>query len=62
MQIVLLTPAGLVLPIVQVVGQDLSEICGPAFDPSYQRFYFSSQTGPSNTDADGIVYEIRRSI
>ncbi len=61
MQIVLLTHAGQALPIVQIVGQDLSEICGPAFDPSYQRLYFSSQTGPSNTDADGVVYEITRS-
>jgi secreted PhoX family phosphatase len=60
MQIVLLTSTGLVQPVVQVVGQDESEICGPAFDPSYQRLYFSSQTGPSNTDADGIVYEISR--
>lgn len=60
MQIVLLGPDGLVVPIVQVTGQDDSEICGPAFDPSYQRLYFSSQTGPSNTDGDGITYEISR--
>ncbi|MEY4640458.1 MAG: hypothetical protein RLZZ227_452 [Pseudomonadota bacterium] len=60
MQIVLLTPAGLTLPIVQVTGQDLSEICGPAFDPSFQRLYFSSQTGPRNLDTDGITYEISR--
>jgi uncharacterized protein len=60
MQIVLLTSDGRVLPVVQITGQDESEICGPAFDPSYQRLYFSSQTGPSNTDADGIVYEISR--
>ncbi|MES2626848.1 MAG: alkaline phosphatase PhoX [Pseudomonadota bacterium] len=60
MQIVLLGPDGLVLPVVQITGQDESEICGPAFDPSFQRLYFSSQTGPSNSDADGIVYEISR--
>lgn len=60
MQIVLLGPDGLVLPIVQVVGQDSSEICGPAFDPSFQRLYFSSQTGPSGRSEDGIVYEISR--
>jgi hypothetical protein len=60
MQIVLLTPAGLALPIVQVTGQDLSEICGPAFDPNFQRLYFSSQTGPLNLDTDGITYEISR--
>jgi secreted PhoX family phosphatase len=61
MQIVLLTPAGHVLPIVQVAGQDLSEICGPAFDPSFQRLYFSSQRGPLGLDTDGITYEISRS-
>jgi uncharacterized protein len=60
MQIVFLGSNGFVQPVVQVVGQDASEICGPAFDPTYQRLYFSSQTGPSNTDADGIVYEISR--
>ena len=60
MQIVLLGPDGLVLPIVQVVGQNLSEICGPAFDPSFQRLYFSSQTGPDDRDDDGITYEIYR--
>jgi len=60
MQIVLLGPEGIVLPIVQVTGQDLSEICGPAFDPSFQRLYFSSQTGPLNRDDDGITYEISR--
>lgn len=61
MQIVLLTPSGLVIPVVQVTGQDDSEICGPAFDPTFQRLYFSSQTGPSNSDADGITYEVSRS-
>lgn len=60
MQIVLLGPEGLVLPIMQVVGQDQSEIAGPAFDPSFQRLYFSSQTGPEDRDDDGIVYEIFR--
>lgn len=60
MQIVLLGPQGFVLPVVQVTGQDLSEICGPAFDPSFQRLYFSSQTGPLNRDDDGITYEVSR--
>jgi secreted PhoX family phosphatase len=61
MRIVLLTPNGSALPIMQVTGQDQSEICGPAFDPSFQRLYFSSQTGPLNLDTDGITYEISRS-
>jgi secreted PhoX family phosphatase len=58
MQIVLLGPDGLVLPVVQVTGQPLSEICGPAFDPSFQRLYFSSQTGPNDKPDEGIIYEI----
>ena len=58
MQIVLLGPDGLVLPVVQVTGQDKSEICGPAFDPAFQRLYFSSQTGPDDTPEGGIIYEI----
>ena len=58
MQIVLLGPDGLVLPVVQVTGQPLSEICGPAFDPSFQRLYFSSQSGPNDRPDEGIIYEI----
>ena len=58
MQIVLLGPDGLVLPILQIVGQHESEICGPAFDPSFRRLYFSSQTGPANRSDGGILYEI----
>lgn len=61
MQIVLLGPQGLVLPVLQIVGQDASEISGPAFDPAFQRLYFSSQTGPEDRDDDGITYEISRS-
>lgn len=60
MQIVLLGPDGLVLPVLQIVGQDGSEICGPAFDPAFRRLYFSSQRGPSDRDDDGITYEISR--
>jgi len=55
---VLLGPDGLVLPVVQVTGQPLSEICGPAFDPSFQRLYFSSQSGPNDKPEEGIIYEI----
>jgi hypothetical protein len=60
MQLVLLGPEGLVLPVLQVQGQPDSELCGPAFDPSFQRLYFSSQRGPYNRDDDGITYEISR--
>jgi uncharacterized protein len=61
MQIVLLGPEGLVLPVLQVTGHLQSEITGPAFDPSFQRLYFSSQRGPTGLDGDGITYEISRS-
>ena len=58
MQLVLLGPSEAVIPVVQVVGQDESEICGPAFSPAFDRLYFSSQTGRSNRDSDGIIYEV----
>lgn len=51
MQIVALVPEGDgcdlggVIPLVQVDGQDGSEITGPVFDPSGTRLYFSSQRG-----------------
>jgi hypothetical protein len=38
-----------------VVGQDRSEITGPAFDPSGTRLYFSSQRGAAGW---GITYEV----
>ena len=59
MQIVAITPAGNLVPIVQVVGHNGSEIAGPVFDPSGTRLYFSSQRGP-DTDPNnrGITYEV----
>jgi len=58
MQLVLLSFNGTPIPVLQVTGQDESEICGPAFSPDFQRLYFTSQTGPSNQDNDGRIYEI----
>jgi hypothetical protein len=59
MQIVALT-AGELVPIVQVIGQDDSEITGPALDPYRERLYFSSQRGPGGgiLGDEGITYEI----
>lgn len=51
MDIVRLGPDGLVAPVVQVVGQDGSEITGPAFSPDGTRLYFSSQR-------PGTTYEV----
>lgn len=49
MQIVALTPGGGVKPLLQVVGQDGSEITGPALSPDGRRLYFSSQRLPGTT-------------
>ena len=54
MQIVALTPQGQVVPVLQVVGQDDSEITGPAFGPTLDRLYFSSQRG----GVFGVTYEV----
>ncbi len=55
MQIVAIQPDGQIKPLLQIEGQDTSEITGPAFDPSGTRLYFSSQRG---TDGDGITFEV----
>jgi len=57
MQIVAITPDGELVPLVQVVGHDFSEVAGPAFDPSGTRLYFSSQRGEGTTGI-GVTYEI----
>ncbi len=61
MQIVVLTDEGGVAPLLQMIGHDQSEIAGPAFDPSYQRLYFSSQRGSLGKSSGGITYEVSRS-
>jgi secreted PhoX family phosphatase len=58
MQLVAITPARKLLPIMQVMGHDGSEITGPAFDPSHCRLYFSSQRGISKTNRGGMTFEI----
>ena len=58
MQIVAIAPNGELKTLVQVEGQDGSEITGPAFDPSGTRLYFSSQRGPTGLNSDGITYEV----
>lgn len=60
MQIVVLTPDDKIFPLLQIIGHDESEICGPAFDPSFQRLYFSSQRGSSGSRHGGITYEISK--
>lgn len=57
MQIVVVT-AGKVLPLLQLVGHDRSEITGPAFSPGGSRLYFSSQRGKTGRAEDGMTFEI----
>ena len=56
MRIVAVLPDVGLKPLVQLVGQDDSEITGPAFDPSGTRLYFSSQRAIGTLS--GITYEI----
>lgn len=58
MQLVVLTPGNRIVPLVQLIGHDGSEITGPAFDPGFQRLYFSSQRGTAGNSNGGITYEI----
>lgn len=57
MQIVVLS-AGKVLPLLQLMGHDRSEITGPAFSPDGSRLYFSSQRGQTGRVEDGMTFEI----
>jgi hypothetical protein len=59
MQLVAITPEGELFPLFKIIGHDRSEVCGQAFDPSYQRLYFSSQRGiTGNRLTGGITYEM----
>jgi uncharacterized protein len=44
--------------LVQIIGQDRSEITGPAFTADGSRLYFSSQRGKTGMSEDGLTYEI----
>lgn len=57
LQIIVLS-AGKVLPLLQLVGHDRSEVCGPAFSPDGSRLYFSSQRGKTGRVEDGVTFEI----
>jgi secreted PhoX family phosphatase len=63
MQLVVITSEGDVVPVAQVVGEELppndpipSEITGPVFSPDGSRLYFSSQRG--GNPQTGVTYEI----
>ena len=61
MQVVAISAEGPIVLLVQITGQDGSEITGPAFGPSLERLYFSSQRGAEGFDLlgmSGITYEV----
>jgi len=58
MQIVVLSEAGQAIPLLQIVGQEASEITGVAFTADHQRMYFSSQRGSKTNGNRGITYEV----
>ena len=62
LQICVLDGAGNAAALLQVVGQESSEITGPAFNPAGDRLYFSSQRGPVpliDGQSFGVTYEVR---
>ena len=58
MQLCVILPDRSVRPLLQVVGQDASEISGPAFSPDGRRLYFNSDRGARNGAGPGITYEV----
>lgn len=58
MELVRIAATGEVAPFLRVLGQEASEITGPAFGPDGSRLYFSSQRGPHDGGV-GITYEVR---
>ena len=63
LEIVALTPGGLALPIVRLVGVPGTEITGPALSPDGSRLYFSSQRNPGKTfEVSGPFVRSRRPV
>ncbi|MET7938120.1 alkaline phosphatase PhoX [Streptomyces sp. NPDC005322] len=58
MEICVITPDDVVAPFLRITGQSGSEITGPAFSPSGNRLYFSSQRGTTGSSSGGITYEV----
>ncbi len=58
MEICVITPDDIVAPFLRVTGHSGSEITGPAFTPTGDRLYFSSQRGTSGSSSGGITYEV----
>lgn len=63
MQVVVVYPDGVLVPLLQIVGQDQSEIAGIAFSPDGSRMYFTSDRGGPNPSGGyglglGMIYEL----
>ncbi|MEK9815908.1 MAG: alkaline phosphatase PhoX [Limnobacter sp.] len=63
MQVVVVYPDGVLVPLLQIVGQDQSEIAGIAFSPDGRRMYFTSDRGGPNLQGGyglglGMLYEL----
>lgn len=58
LQIVAITATGRLVPLMQLVGHDESEVTGPAFSPDGTRLYFSSQRGTEGSSANGMTFEV----
>jgi uncharacterized protein len=62
MELCVIKPDKSVRVLVRVLGQDGSEITGPAFSPDGQRLYFNSQRGARSGSGMGITYEVSRRV
>lgn len=58
LQIVAITQNNNLVPLVQLIGHDYSEVTGPAFSPDGKRLYFSSQRGTTGTSSGGVTFEV----
>ena len=58
MQIVAITPAGKIKPVLQLVGHYFFEISGAALSPDKSRLYFSSQRGVTWRLKGGVTFEL----
>ncbi len=58
MQLVSLDADGRAQPLLQIVGQEGSEITGPSFSPNGKYLYFSSQRGKDTEQRLGITYQV----
>lgn len=58
LQIVKITKTNELIPLVQLVGHESSEVTGPAFSPDGRRLYFSSQRGSTGNVNAGITFEV----